>query len=107
MLSIFHSVLQQNLEIHKKMAMSDEQLEAYERKEREVCVCVCCCFLLGFSALHAICLPFHQATYGTVEKLLEIDINFDNSSLHLFLCRLLLLIDRQKLRYRGVHHTLN
>lgn len=29
--------LQQNLEIHKKMGMTDEQLEAYERQEREVC----------------------------------------------------------------------
>ena len=28
--------LQQNLEIHKKMGMSDEQLEAYEKQEREV-----------------------------------------------------------------------
>lgn len=28
--------LQQNLEIHKKMGMTDEQLEAYERQEREV-----------------------------------------------------------------------
>lgn len=31
---------QQNLEIHKKMGMSDEQLEAYEKQEREVCVLI-------------------------------------------------------------------
>lgn len=30
--------VQQNLEIHKKMGMTDEQLEAYERQEREVSV---------------------------------------------------------------------
>jgi len=30
--------LQQNLEIHRKMGMTDEQLEAYERQEREVCI---------------------------------------------------------------------
>ena len=33
----FDFTLQQNLEIHKKMGMTDEQLEAYERQEREVC----------------------------------------------------------------------
>ena len=31
-------LLQQNLEIHRKMGMTDEQLEAYERQEREVCI---------------------------------------------------------------------
>ena len=77
LLSIFHSAFQQNLEIHKKMAMSDEQLEAYERQEREVCEFVCCFINSGFSVLHAIwrCqlpsltafrwLPFHIATFET------------------------------------------
>lgn len=61
---MFYSTLQQNLEIHKKMGMTDEQLEAYERQEREVCLhCVLetkSTILLPFDIFEILCVVSHS-----------------------------------------------